>query len=683
MADAADKAASTRARLSFSRTEVAAGLVLLLLPVLVASCDTPHTFSVNPVGTSYFPIRLITGQATGPSVYLATVAYLFCIAAIGEALFLVPLQFDQQRSRRPFRLLAGFVPGYILTSAFNRVVTLFLSHRTAPVMIASSTLLVLILILIHPQRVRPDQRVVGTDGGDGPFAACARWISSLLLLWMVTVFFLQRQVDHVTGDAFVFLDSLLKSPVTGIGTGGRLAVISQHYDELSVLYPLLYGVYGRFAGEPLVCFWMLYGFFATGAICLVYGCARQVGLSPLESVMVLLVLFFGMYSVYPGNNAYVLFDSSNPLAQCLHPGRIFGALMPVAALTMFMNRRRLMPPQSPRTLLLSAVLGIGIGTTTISNVVVLAFLTVFWIIGLLLQEHEFRPGRGLIDGQRELILARLLYLYPFVCCLSPEVKRSVSPYLLLFIVAALCAFLAVMVGESANREKDIFTSSFARVSSSPIFIGGATGLGISLLLLGNIFIEKVASHLGSHDSIWDIPILTRRLYTLEPVGLLNMMGPYESSGYFPLEHTFSPPEFIAHFGLIFIIATATFYLWSKLRENGSSPGDATDSVPSLLLFSLLFILAFLVGLFGYDFMAANVKAEQFLAVWLRSRLVEPWFYAIIFTSLVLQRRLFRGRGGLIFFTLFTIYLTKDMLIYPGVAVRQWLINAGFFFDKII
>jgi len=654
---------------------------LLLLPMLVAKCDAPRAFGVNPVGTSYFPIRLITDQPTDPLVYIVVVLYMFCIAIIGYGLFLRPLLGNVLPGNQPAQILAAFVPGYIMVSAFNRLITILLPHSTAPAVIAGSMLLVVFLIGINRYRAGrgeciPAGRAVG-------YSIFVSWMGSMLLLWSVTVYVLQRQVDHITGDAFVFLDSLLKSPETGIGTIGHLAVISQHYDELSVLYPLLYGLLPQFDGEPLVCFWILYGFFVTGALYLVYGCARMMKMNRFESLMILLVLFFGMYSVYPGNNAYLLFDSGNPLAQCLHPGRIFGALMPVAALSVFVNRGMLAMSDSITTLLLSAVFCLGVATTTISNVIVLGFLTLFWIIGLSLQHYEVRPGRGFLDGQRELILARLLYLYPFACCLSPASKRYFSPSFLAFMIAAICALLAVMLIETTNQSKAALKPSIAKVCLSRIFLGGLAGLSVSMLLFGNIFIARIAAIFGSADRIWDIPILTRRLYSLDPVGILKMIGPYESSGNFPLEHTYSPAEFVAHFGLIFIMTTSALYFWSKIRENRSCLDSSAEYVLTLMVFLALFMLAFLMGLFGYDYMAAHINADQFLAVWLRSRLLEPWFYAVFFVFLVLQRKLFAGRGGLIFFTLFTIYLTKDMLVFPAVAVRQWLVNAGFFFEKIL
>ena len=119
-----------------------------------------------------------------------------------------------------------------------------------------------------------------------------------------------------------------------------------------------------------------------------------------------------------------------------------------------------------------------------------------------------------------------------------------------------------------------------------------------------------------------------------------------------------------------------------MPERGEVVGQSTGSEDAWLLTLLaFFVLAFLVGLFAYDFMVGHVREQ--LSHWVRSRLIEPWFYGIFFLGLVASRRFFPRTGGSIGFVLLGLYLVKTMLIYPGIAVRQWAVNAGFFLWEIL
>ena len=203
---------------------------------------------------------------------------------------------------------------------------------------------------------------------------------------------------------------------------------------------------------------------------------------------------------------------------------------------------------------------------------------------------------------------------------------------------------------------------------------------IGVLFLGNLMIGKVAAFVGEPDRLWGLTILTRPVETALSASPWEMFGPFPHPPAF-VTHSAGPADFSARFGMLFLIAAGAFVLLRKVRRQMSADGEGRREEYWLLSFLAFFVLAFLLGLFAYDFMVGHIRNP--LSYWVRSRLLEPWFYGIFFLGLVLLRRLFRGTGGTVVFVFFGLYLIKTMLVYPGIAVQQWSLNVRFFFKEIL
>ncbi len=663
-----------RPALSLTGRDAGFGVAVLALAILAASRSTPSLWGVREVGVTYFPFRLVTDEPTGLSVYLALVVYVGLVALLGERLVLGRFGAFAEVSP-PVRWAAGMVPGYVLVSGFNRLVTLLLPHAYAPwVIIAALVLAVALLSRRRAGGVATDRGVRGGPAGLVGVPATALGVA---------VFLLQRREMHIAGDAFEFFDRIFASPVFGVASPGfgawglgRLPLIAQHYDELSVLYPMVYGPLALFGGDPLACAWVIYTAFMTGAICLIYACARLLGMSLAESVLLVTVLCLGTFSLRPTRDCFLLFDSGNPLAFCLHPGRILGAVMPLAVATVYLRRDEARPPGGSQALALSALFACGIATTTFTNTLVLLSLAGFWIlldtVGIAELDRAV-PARG---RWLEPLIVLLLVAYPFVAYLNRRVLYSVSPWLLLATIAlaAGCLFLVLVpVGRLLSPREPM--RRLARWW--PQLVGGSLGLGVGLLAFGNLLIGRTVALVGEPKELWGLRVLTRPVETALSATMGEMFGPYEGAG--PLvTHLDGPFDFLARFGLAFLLAAGAFVLLRRARALGAR--SETGSV-ELLAFLAFLVLAFLVGLFGYDFMVGHVREQ--LSHWVRSRLLEPWFYGIVFLGLIALRRFAPGRGGAVAYVLLCLWVVKTMLFFPALAARQWGVNAAFFLREIL
>jgi hypothetical protein len=274
--------------------------------------------------------------------------------------------------------------------------------------------------------------------------------------------------------------------------------------------------------------------------------------------------------------------------------------------------------------------------------------------------------------------------YPFVAYLDRRTLHYMAPYLLLAIIALLATLLFArlmplsgLLSAGARRR---------RVASVwlPRLLGGGAGLALGLFGFGNLLIGRTAGLAGEPQRLWGLRILTRPVETALSTSVVDMFGPYEGAG--PLiSHLDGPMDFLARFGVVFLLsAGALAVLWRGRPTDGAGEAAAPSSrvgETRLLTLLVFFALAFMTALFVYDFMVGHVRDQ--LAHWVRSRLLEPWFYGVLFLGLVALRRTFPRRGGTLAFSLVCLWMLKTMLIHPGLAVRQWAVNASYFVREIL
>jgi hypothetical protein len=259
--------------------------------------------------------------------------------------------------------------------------------------------------------------------------------------------------------------------------------------------------------------------------------------------------------------------------------------------------------------------------------------------------------------------------------LSRWTLHYVAPYLLLAIVAAL----AVLLLGALRPVTGIRPLAVPRLTVwLPRLAGGALGLGVGLLGFGNLLIGRTAAALAEPGRLWGVRILTRPVETALATPLREMFGPYEGAG--PLiSHLDGPFVFLARFGLVFLLVAGGLVL---LRREARRAADGAAGATDLRLLTLLvfYALAFSAALFAYDFMVGHVRDQ--LAHWVRSRLLEPWFYGLVFVGLVGLRRHLARPAGTVVFVLLCLWQVDTMLLYPGLAVRQWTVNAAYLLRQL-
>ena len=290
------------------------------------------------------------------------------------------------------------------------------------------------------------------------------------------------------------------------------------------------------------------------------------------------------------------------------------------------------------------------------------------------------------QGNLEILLAALLLVYPMLAYVNLGMRTFVSPYFLLSILALFAYYLARFVLPfrqiSAKSARELFTAR----PWGPLLLAYIGGSAMSLGAFGNVAIEKVASLFSHPHSLWGIPIVDRNLELTAPLFTWEAIGPYVESAVSPMQHSLSTPNFVARFGMSFIFASAGILLFRKFSEKTRETRLEAPGQEILLYFRILvvFIGLYLAHLFLFDFMAGNLPGVTHESVvWARSRLVEPWYYAIFYVFFVLQRKLYPGRLGTALFCFFIAFVVKEMLIYPNVAGAQWLVNATFIAKKLL
>jgi hypothetical protein len=181
---------------------------------------------------------------------------------------------------------------------------------------------------------------------------------------------------------------------------------------------------------------------------------------------------------------------------------------------------------------------------------------------------------------------------------------------------------------------------WSKVSSAPVLLVLAigAGYGIGIAFMGNIFITH-AHTLLAHLWPWSgIQIADRPVSDLGTFSGKLEFSPYCSTNYWAFGtlagHCGSLSMMVRTYGLAFaamvgVIAWRTRYL----------PPDSIvpDRQRTLMLCGILAcLLAMPVSFVAFDFIApagAPLDWERNLSMWLRSRLVEPWFYSGILLSL--------------------------------------------------
>ena len=176
-----------------------------------------------------------------------------------------------------------------------------------------------------------------------------------------------------------------------------------------------------------------------------------------------------------------------------------------------------------------------------------------------------------------------------------------------------------------------------------MLLAASFGYVLGLLLLGNVFIPQTLKVL--HVWPWSSVEMAERGLTAVGISSWHIMqSPYCEGGYdwayrILTGHCGSLPIFVRSYGLAFAIVAAVVAWKSSdwAQDNPIPPQQLTWLFIALVLCTLALPISFVI----FDFLSplqSPIDWQVSLSVWLRSRLVEPWFYSGILLGLILFLR---------------------------------------------
>jgi hypothetical protein len=573
---------------------------------------------------------LFDGKVQIPALIGVIVLHL-CAAILGYGFVIRPIWGHRRLAPEIWLILAGVVPGTLLLIALSRVTTLFIPNAWAPSIIAAITLAAVLFAVV---RVANARRPTSAEGIAPPFD-WTTWVAAGAFVLGAFVFTVHIDRFHVVGEASIwFMENVFLSDQYGIGSPGRFPFVSQHYDEAALLYPVIYGLMHRGAddmGTFTAIYWIMLALGRVGVSALTYLAARSLGANRLSSLVVVAFICCASLSLNP-ISSHLLFDSLSPLAYALHVARF---LIPVLPLVLVAAFAQWDSGISAGALLVSMILGIGLSSMPVHGLLLLP-----WGIAVAVFATASPTFAGEIRGWRAASLTTLLVLVAcaFTYASKPPVpiQLRVATLALASIGGALVVLFALLGSQKILRG----------IRSPPAMLMFAITVGyiFGSLFLGNVFLPRTLSFLGH---IWPWAGIEVAERGLQPVGISSwqlMQSPYCQDGYdwgfrVLTGHCGSLPMFARTYGIAFVIMTSVvaWRCFSRGRYNPMPEHQLTWVYFGIVLC----VLALPMGFIIYDFLSpldSPVDWQRDLSVWLRSRLVEPWFYGGMLLALVLFLR---------------------------------------------
>ncbi|MCK9387285.1 MAG: hypothetical protein M0Q22_02675 [Sulfuritalea sp.] len=635
-------------------------LIAIAVATVVAFVAGSNSPPLATVGSSYW--RLPDGYGLyalhGPGLRTAAfMAYLLFAALLGTLILAAFIEVESAALADTLRWLplAGFIPGYFSVVAINRLVTFALPNLRAVVLLPLFYFLVAMCLAIASRRslTRSNAALVL----DGMLRFAATFIIFLIL---------QVQVgngDHVLGDGVRPFLEMIRSG-TGLGPEEYFPIFVQHYDETMFLYPFF--APSGMAGEIVELFWMLYSMGKASAFACVMAALLLFSRRRMGSYLVSLLVFFGCLSLFDGKTL-LLFDSGNPLRANLHIARVVLAVLPVVVLGLAISGRASVRRGTNAGLVGAFLVGAGISAASISSIVLLASVFVGLAI-LSLPIPVAAAGIGVLTLTALLLLAYSLR------------GNYGGPWLFLSGIATAFA----STGYFAARHVRPRLSQLTRQPFFPAIFALTMGTALGLLALGNSFSYDYSRLLGFGET-------RKGIYGKSVPEFEIGFNPY--CGRFPLLHCADIAAFFSSFGLVLMLAAfaVLVILWSARkalpasstlsnRAAIASPDDRNHpELTNAIACSVLFLVA---GFFAYDF--TNGSVFGWLPVWIKSRLIEPWFYATLaFSSMALLMSNIRAIRVLMAFA-----LTWQIFVYSFVLAEtpihlQFMRNGAFLLHKAI
>jgi hypothetical protein len=216
------------------------------------------------------------------------------------------------------------------------------------------------------------------------------------------------------------------------------------------------------------------------------------------------------------------------------------------------------------------------------------------------------------------------------------------------------------------------------------------GYAIGVLLLGNVLVKGAYPFL---HGVWpwsELDVLERfSAQVISPAQGL-MRSPYcldglDWTGRLLTGHCGSLPIFVRTYGLSLALMTLVIAWW--LRRNPKEY-DGPDHLLTLLFWGIILsLIAQPIAFAVFDFVGASDLPsywrfdEKFFTTWVRSRLVEPWFYggALLSVALFLRQSRTRERRWAQSAMMIAVAV---FAFSPLLAPTQMMVNFAYFLEAL-
>lgn len=520
---------------------------------------------------------------------------------------------------------AGIIPGSLLVIALSRIVTLLLPNTLAPTVLLCAILAGALCALYTMRSDFPPKSPLST--------LALAFLQGSAVLLVVLIFFVQVDIVHVANEGSVwFINSVFLSDVHGIGTGGQWPLFSQHYDEAAFLYPIVYGTVApgpEAAGTLTVIYWIMLAFGRVAIASLVYLAIRALGVDRLSSLILTMFVMGASLSLNPVASR-LLFDSLSPLGYVSHISRVLVPVLPLVFIAMAAER---VGHPGVAAFSVATVLGVGLSSMAIHALTVL-----IWAAAVAVLTEMAPRASSLRHVWQAACVSCLLIIAAFT--ISYGIGGLPAAVKVGLLVGATIVAAATM-GWTLLSYRRRLPPQRPELAWLLLLLSGCFGYALGLAFLGNAPIDFTYASLSSLWP-WSRVDLVERFYsTLASSSLSLVQSPYCESGYEWMYrsltgHCGSLAMFVRTYGLGFVAITFVIAWWLHGLPRSYSLTDR--SLTMVMNGLVLCLLAMTIGFVLFDFVSpvnASVEWQRSLSIWLRSRLIEPWFYGGIFLAFAL------------------------------------------------
>ena len=493
--------------------------------------------------------------------------------------------------------LACYPFGILIVIAINRTLTLIFDNSFAQLASMLAVISISGYILASNLKTKGNVDLLKTEGSIS-ILSIGPWVLFALIL----VGQIHYPNAHIVGDGAKFTFDIIMND-SFFGQHGQVPIILKHYDELLYNYPLIVNGQHDFneaqlINNTLITLWINYSFAKTACILLLAIIGRLLGLSLFDSLLITAFCFLGTPHLTPYENR-LIFDSGGPLYICLHPGRVIVVALSILAASTI-NIQGYMQRLSPSLVLILTAFGVGLSSFSISS---------FAIILMLFIASVFKPKA--VDERLLYVVALLSITCYILYFIRIQGQLSTIAEYLSLNALVLCMILSAskfIKGRSMSGSYPLFSGL-----NAPILII-TTGFLTGLLFLGNSFAmhflqsansnQVVASGVGS---------------AIFGVGLNPFCGRFPHNLYCS-----DGWEFLKSYGLPGTLMTLLVLIKYVFKRSFR----LVDYI--IISISLLLTLSLWVFLFTNKMAVSDI---DLYTVWYKSRIVEPFFYALLFFSL--------------------------------------------------